>query len=94
MAQATYNRQIKVQEASAAEEAAKSLAAAEVIRAGGVAQANIIIGDSLKGNDGYLHYLWLHSLEETKNQIIYVPTEANMPLMEAGRVARMPAPLN
>jgi regulator of protease activity HflC (stomatin/prohibitin superfamily) len=91
LAQATYNRQIKVQEAQASEEAAKSLAQAEVIRASGVAQANKIIGESLKGNEAYLHYLWLHSLEDTKNQIIYVPTETNMPILEANRIGNTPA---
>lgn len=86
LSQAEYNTKVKVQEAQATEESAKSLAAAEVIRAGGVAQANKIIGDSLKGNEAYLHYLWLHGLEDTKDQIIYVPTEANLPIMEANRL--------
>jgi len=91
LAQATFNRQIKVQEANATAEGAKSLADAEITRATGVAAANKIIGDSLKGNEAYLHYLWLHSLEDTKNQIIYVPTEANMPLLEANRIGNTPA---
>lgn len=85
LAKATANRQIKIQEAKATEEASKSLADAEIIRATGVAKANQIIGDSLKGNEAYLHYLWLHGLEDTKNQVIYVPTEANFPILEAGK---------
>lgn len=88
LAQASANRQIKVQEAKAAEEAAKSLAEAEIIRAGGVAKANQIIGDSLRGNEVYLHYLWIHGLQEGKNDVIYVPTEAGLPILEAGRRAR------
>lgn len=88
LAQATFNRQIKVQEAIAAEEAAKSLAQAEIIRAQGVAKANQIIGDSLKGNEVYLHYLWIHGLQDTKNQIVYIPTEANLPILEANRSPR------
>lgn len=86
--QAEQNRKIAVQEAEAKQESAKALAQAEIERAKGVAEANRIIGDSLKGNESYLHYLWLHNLAETQNQIIYVPTEASMPVMEAGRITK------
>jgi regulator of protease activity HflC (stomatin/prohibitin superfamily) len=86
---AEQDRQIAVQEARAKEESAKLLAGAEVERAKGVAEANKIIGDGLKGNDEYLRYLWLHSLETTAAQgdkVIYVPTEANLPILEAQRL--------
>jgi hypothetical protein len=88
LAQATSNRQIKVNEAMAAEEAAKHLAQAEIERAKGVAQANKIIGDSLKGNEDYLRYLWIHNLAEAEKlgaEVIYVPTEANLPILESTR---------
>lgn len=83
--QAEWNRQIAVKEAEAKKNAAVMLAQAEVERAKGVAQANKIIGDSLKGNEDYLHYLWIDSLHNTKNQIVYVPTETNLPILEASR---------
>ena len=83
--QAQYDRQIAVAEAHAKMESAKLLAQAEVERAKGVAQANKIIGDSLKGNEVYLKYLWVNGLENTRNQIVYIPTEANIPLLEAGK---------
>ena len=86
---AEQNRKITVQEAQAKHEASKSLAQAEVERAKGVAEANRIIGESLQGREEYLHYLWIHALETTAQQgdkVIYVPTEANMPILEAGRV--------
>ena len=83
---ATQDRQIAVQEAEAKKESAGALAQAEIIRAGGVAEANKIIGDSLKNNEAYLRYLWVDSLQQTKNQVIYVPTEANLPVMEATRL--------
>lgn len=86
LARAAQNRQIAVQEAEAKKESAKALADAEVIRAEGVAKANKIIGESLKGNEVYLHYLWLQTLEQSKGETIYIPTEANFPLMEAGRL--------
>jgi regulator of protease activity HflC (stomatin/prohibitin superfamily) len=85
LARATQNRQISIQEAQAKKESAKDLAEAEVIRAEGVAKANKIIGESLKQNEGYLHYLFINNLEHTKNQIIYLPTEAGLPILEAGR---------
>ncbi len=85
LARATQNRQISIQEAQAKKESAKDLAEAEVIRAEGVARANKIIGESLKANEGYLHYLFINNLEHTKNQVIYLPTEAGLPILEANR---------
>jgi len=86
LAKADWNRQIAVREAKAKEESATLLAHAEVIRAKGVAKANKIIGDSLNNNEAYLKYLWIQNLENSKNQVIYVPTETNLPILEASRV--------
>ena len=89
LARAEQNRKITIQEAQAKKEAAKMLADAEVERAKGVAEANRIIGESLKGNEGYLRYLWIQGLQEGATpQVVYVPTEAGLPLLEAGRLAR------
>lgn len=85
LAKANYNRQIAVKEALAKEESAADLAKAEIIRAQGVAKANKIIGQSLKNNEAYLRYLWLQTLENQNNKVIYVPTEANLPVLEAGK---------
>src|SRR5262245_43484253 len=79
---AEANRRITVLEATAKKDAAEMLAEAEVARAKGVAQANQIIGDGLKGHDEYLRYLWLMGLEHVAastngSTVIYVPTEAN-----------------
>lgn len=84
--QAEWNRQIAIQEASAKLEAAKHLAMAEIERAKGVAEANKIIGKSLEGNESYLRYLWIHGLQESTSDVIYVPTEANLPILEARRL--------
>ena len=86
LARAESNRQIKTLEARAAMESSKHLADAEIIRARGVAEANRIIGDSLHGNEGYLRYLWITSLESKTKEVIYIPTEANLPILEAGRM--------
>lgn len=82
---AEWNRQVLVAEAEAKQEAATALAAAEVERAKGVAEANKIIGDSLKGNDAYLRYLWVLGLTDGSSETIYIPTEANLPILEATR---------
>lgn len=88
---AEQNRKIVVQEAEAKKEASTSLAQAEVERAKGVAEANKIIGESLAGNEAYLRYLWIQGLENgAAPTVIYVPTEAGLPILEAGRL--MPKP--
>lgn len=88
---AEQNRRIAVLEAQAKIDAATLLAGAEIERAKGVAEANKIIGEGLKGHDEYLRYLWIMSLEHTASSangssVIYVPTEANLPILEAGRL--------
>lgn len=85
LAKASYSKQVAVQEAQAKMNAADLLAQAEVRRAEGVAKANKIIGDSLKENEAYLRYLWIDKLEGAKNEVIYVPTEAGLPILEAGK---------
>lgn len=86
LAHAEYSRQIATCEALAKKESAKALADAEVIRAEGVAKANKIIGDSLENNEGYLRYLWIQGLQTNQMQVVYVPTEANLPIMESLRL--------
>ncbi len=88
LAEAESSRQIAIQEAHAKMESAKLLAQAEIERARGVAEANRIIGDSLTGNEAYLWYLWIHNLEAGDHDIIYVPTESQLPVLEAGRFHR------
>jgi regulator of protease activity HflC (stomatin/prohibitin superfamily) len=84
LAQAESNRQIKVREAEAERDAATLLAEAEILRAGGVAEANTIIADGLGGPDGYLRYLYIDMLQDAKEkQIVYIPTEAGLPILEA-----------
>ena len=84
-AQAEQNRKITILEAEAKLESAKALAAAEVERARGVAEANKIIGESLKGNEAYLRWQWIQNLESGSNSVIYIPTEAGLPILEAGQ---------
>lgn len=85
LAEATQNRRIAVLEAQAQMDSAKLKAQAEVERAKGVAKANQIVAQGLGGPEGYLRYLYINNLENSKGQIIYVPTEAGLPILEAGR---------
>lgn len=85
LAHAQAAKEVAVAEAKAKMESAKLLADAEVTRAEGVAKANKIIGESLKGNEAYLRYLWVNNLENSRNQVIYIPTETGMPILEANR---------
>ncbi len=83
---AEQNRQIAINEAKARQESAVFLKQEEIIRAEGVAEANKIIGDSLRKNEAYLRYLWIRGLHDGSSEVIYVPTEANLPILEATRL--------
>lgn len=87
LAKAEYSRQVQVRDAQGKLDAAGHLADAEVRRAEGVAKANAIIGDSLRNNEAYLKYLWITDVTSGGKAptVIYVPTEANIPILEAGR---------
>lgn len=88
---AESTRQVRILEAKALFEASDMTAKAEVRRAEGVAAANKIIADGLGGPEGYLRWRYIEMLEETgkgdkaHRDIIYIPTEAGMPILEAGK---------
>jgi len=91
--EAESTRQVRVYEAKAKKEAAVLEADAEVARAEGVAKANKIIGDSLKGNPEYLKYLYITGLQDQEGRqgektVVYIPTDGLVPLpiSESGRV--------
>ncbi len=79
--EAEWNRQIAVQEAQALKESAKLKAEAEVIRAQGIADANSIIAGSI--TEEYIRYKFVEGLNDGNTEVIYVPTEANLPILEA-----------
>lgn len=82
--EAEWTKKISIEEARAKKDSAVLQAEAEVERAKGVAEANKIIGDSLKGNEAYLRYLWIDGLnKEVGNTTVYIPTEAGLPILEA-----------
>jgi regulator of protease activity HflC (stomatin/prohibitin superfamily) len=87
--QAVQDRRIRVLEAQAALDSAQLTAQAEVARARGTNEANRIMAESLGGAENYLRWSYIHMLGETAGkpgrEVIYIPTEASMPILEAGR---------
>lgn len=85
-AKAEQNRRILIEEAKANLEAEKLNAQAEIERAKGAAEAIRIENGSITPT--YIQYLWVRQQNaNANNKIIYIPTEAGLPILEAGRVA-------
>ena len=83
LARAEWNRQIIVEEAQAWLEAERLNAQAEIIRAEGMAEAMRIEGGQYL-TETYIRYLWAKAMMNNRNlQIIYIPTEAGLPILEA-----------
>lgn len=61
---------------------------ADIERAKAAAEANRIIGASLKNNEEYLRYVWIKGLQDGKGERIYIPTEAGLPILEAGKAGK------
>lgn len=89
LAEAEQNRRIKVEEARANLEAEKLNAKAEIERAKGAAEAIKIENGTLTPT--YIQYLWVRNQTNLNEKtVIYIPTEANLPILEAGRKGGMP----
>ena len=86
LAEAQSSRRVAILEAEAKRESAVALAEADILRAEGAAKANRVLQDSLGGPEGYLRYLQIQALEETQAGLIYVPTEAGLPVTESRRL--------
>ena len=83
-AKAEQNRRIKIEEAKANLEAEKLNAQAEVERAKGAAEAIKIENGSI--TPAYIQYLWVRQQNNLNDKtVIYVPTETNLPVLEASR---------
>ncbi len=84
-AKAEQNRKIKIEEAKANLEAEKLNAQAEIERAKGAAEAIRIENGSITPT--YIQYLWVRQQSDLNNKtVIYVPTETNLPILEATRM--------
>lgn len=85
LAEAQWNRQIAVEEAQANLESEKLNALAEVERAKGAAEAIKIEGGTL--TEQYIRYLWVRQQTNLNDKtVIYLPTEAGLPILEADRL--------
>lgn len=84
-AKAEQNRRIKIEEAKANLEAEKLNAQAEIERAKGAAEAIRIENGSITPT--YIQYLWVRQQKDFTGKVIYIPTEAGLPILEAGRMA-------
>lgn len=80
-AKAEQNRRIKIEEAKANLEAEKLNAQAEIERAKGAAEAIRIENGSITST--YIQYLWVRQQNNIPNKVVYIPTEANQPILEA-----------
>ena len=80
LAKAEQNRQIKIEEAKANLGAEKLNAQAEIERAKGAAEAIRIENGSLTTT--YIQYLWVRQ-QNNIDKVVYIPTEANLPILEA-----------
>lgn len=93
LAEANSSRFAAVAQSKAKWEAADFEAKAEVRRAQGAADANRILQGSLGGPEGYLRYLQIQALQENKGAaLIYVPTEAGLPITEGSRLRKADTP--
>lgn len=85
-AKAEQNRRIKIEEAKANLEAEKLNAQAEIERAKGAAAAIKIENGSI--TEKYIQYLWVRQQNNLNDKtVIYIPTEGNLPILEAGRTS-------
>ena len=81
LSKAEFSKKVQIEEAIANLEAEKLNALAEVERAKGAAEAIRIEGGSLTSQ--YIQYLWVRSNQFNDKTTIYIPTEANLPILEA-----------
>lgn len=80
---AESSKKVAIEEAKANLAAESLNAKAEVIRARGAAESIKIEGGNLTPE--YIQYLWVRQQKPGAGQIIYVPTEAGLPILEAGQ---------
>ena len=85
LAEARFSKQVQLEQAKANLDSQKLNSQAEVERAKGAAQAIEIEAGKLTEN--YIRYLWVQQQDSLNEKtVIYIPTEAGLPITEAGRV--------
>jgi hypothetical protein len=90
LAAAKNEQQIQIAKAQSRLEAADLNKKAAIIEAEAVSAQINAIGAQLKEHDLYLRWQWIKMMEDGNSgaKVIYVPTEANLPILEAMRLAK------
>lgn len=83
LAEAEWTKKIQIEEAKGKLEAAKYDRETELIKANTEAEANKIVAGSL--DPLYIKYKMVEKMTDANTEIIYVPTEGGIPVLEAGR---------
>jgi hypothetical protein len=84
LAEAEWSKKVQIEQAKANLDSEKLNAQAEIERAKGMAEAIRIEGGSLTTE--YIQYLWVRQNIFNDKTTIYIPTEANLPILEADRL--------
>lgn len=79
---AESSKKAKIEQAKADLESAKLEAETRLIEAEAKAKSINAVTKALKDNPEYLKYLMIQGMNNSKNKI-YIPTEANIPILEA-----------
>ena len=87
LAEAEWSKKVQIEEANANLESEKLNALSEVERAKGMAEAIRIEGGSLTTE--YIQYLWVRQNVFNDKTTIYIPTEGNLPVLEADRLNQL-----
>lgn len=85
LAEANFEQQIQIAEAQGRFSAAELNKKAAIVEAEAVAAQITTIGEHLKQHDLYLRWQWIEMMKHRNGETIYVPTEANLPVLEATR---------
>lgn len=90
LAAAKNEQQIQIAKAQSRLDAASLNKQAAIIEAEAVAAQIQAIGSQLTAHDLYLRWQWIKMMEDNGSsaKVIYVPTEANLPILEATRLTK------
>lgn len=85
LAESKFSRQVKIEEAKSNLESERLNAQAELVRAEGAAKS--IQAEAGQLTENYIRYLWVRQQSNLNDKtVIYLPTEAGLPVLEAGRL--------
>lgn len=84
-ANAQGEQRIQIARAESRFKAAEANKKAAIVEAEAVAEQIKVIGEGLQKHDLYLRWQWIKMMEDRDGETIYVPTEANLPILEAIR---------